>query len=265
MTHSDPTPHTKTPDLEDACIGLAEGRYEHLDLGSGRGGAIHYAEKRFGATRSLGVELLPREAEVARRNGYDVVTGDAAELVPPQKCVSYVTMIDFLEHLPDAATAERVLARAGEAARDFLFIRHPSFEDGPALARYGFKMAWTELRCHPNPMRIAEFNDIFRRFGWRDVRIVRRRPIVDSRHEKMLPLDAPRNVVHYDPEKHGSKRYVRFRRPFVGQFDIWVRLGDIEDARWDSIVATSSIGDPGVPEALWRRLFIRPTSRRAAR
>lgn len=231
---------------------LSRGGYDHLDLGCGPGGSIGYARRRFGAIRSLGVDFdrsrLPTGADPAA----DYLVDDASTLSLPSKCVSFVTMMDFLEHLPDQGAAAAVLGNAGRAARDFLFIRHPSFEAVDSLARLGLKIAWTDVHWHPNPMRIGDFHDVLGGLGWRDVRVVRRMPIADSNHEAILPLGAPPDQHRYDRDRHGPKPFHRFRRPLPGQYDLYVRLNPaLPEERWREIVATSRIGGAAMPDPAW--------------
>ena len=39
----------------------------------------------------------------------------------------------------------------------------------------------------------------------------------------------------YDAAQHGPKPVVDFDRPVYGKFDIFVRLGEIDPARWQTI------------------------------
>src|SRR4051812_13557296 len=126
-------------ELKDA---LASGRYAFVDLGSGVGGSIQHCVRRFDRGAGIGIEVGKADLEAARRAGLDVIEADVRTAAPLERSVSFVSMMDFLEHLPDLAASDAVVERFARAARDFLFIRHPSFEDIDYLAGLGLKIVW---------------------------------------------------------------------------------------------------------------------------
>lgn len=90
--------------------------------------------------------------------------GDATEL-GLEKQVRFVSMLDFLEHLPDLDTVRAAIASAAEAASDFLFIRHPSFEGKEVLADKGLIQYWWRWSGHTAHSRIADYCVIFDLLG----------------------------------------------------------------------------------------------------
>jgi SAM-dependent methyltransferase len=217
---------------------LATGSYAFVDAGSGTGGSVRFCQERFGRSPGLGLELIEGDALRARESGLHVIHGDATREEFPENCVSFASMMDFLEHLPDEATAVGVLEKLAGAARDFLFIRHPSFEDIDYLARFGMKITWTDWDGHPNMMTLMDYLRIFSDFAWSDYVINLGTPIRDSWNYAVLPREAARNAPVYDAKLHGSKAYVEFDRPMYEQFDIFVRLNpDLSEERWRAITA----------------------------
>ena len=147
-------------------------------------------------------------------------------------------MVCFLEHLPDAATAARVLDRLAVAARDFLFIRHPSFDDVAYLAGLGLKFTWTDWSSHPNMMTTGDFRRLFAERGWTDYRILPHMGYTDSDHPSIVPLGAPTDTMAYDEAAHGPKPRVAFDRTVYAKFDIFVRLDPaLPDDRWSRIAS----------------------------
>ena len=102
---------------------LASGRFEFLDLGCGNGGSIRHCQERFKRAPGVGFELDEERVREAQSFGLNVVRADVRELVLPERSVGYVSMMDFLEHLPDERSAAEVMQKAARTARDFLFIR----------------------------------------------------------------------------------------------------------------------------------------------
>jgi hypothetical protein len=141
-----------------------------------------------------------------------------------------------LEHLPTMADAVTVLERLARASCDFLFIRHPSFEDITYLARYGLKFSWTDWTGHRNPMTIGDFQRVFADLGWSEYAIVPHMAYADSSHGSVLRLDAPVDTQRHDAHAHGPKPLVLFDRPVYGKYDIFVRLDrGLSQPRWHAI------------------------------
>lgn len=85
--------------------------YAFIDLGSGNGGSIDHCVRRFGRGPGRGFELDPAKVAEARRAGYDVVEADVRLVHVPDRSVEFVSAMDFLDHLPDVATAASVLEK----------------------------------------------------------------------------------------------------------------------------------------------------------
>jgi hypothetical protein len=247
-------PVTPTTDLS-PFEALSTGRYAFLDLGCGAGGSLVHCTRRFGLGPGLGLELEADLVDEARRAGYDAFPADVSRERVPDRSVRYLSAMDFLEHLPDEPTALAVLERFSRAAREFVFIRHPSFEDIDYLAERGLKLCWTDWALHPNMMRIADYVEAFARFGWNEYVILPRQLISDSTSDQVVALDAPADIIVYDPELHGPKPHVVFDRPVYTQFDIFVKLDPkMDDEVWAEILAT----DDGPEVAGWQAIFMPP-------
>ena len=215
---------------------LLAGDYAFLDIGCGSGGSTTQCQSRFGLGRGLGLDWYEADLETARARGLDVASCDVTRVNLPARCVAFASMMDVLEHLADEAAAVDLLERLASVARSFLFIRHPSFDDGEYLAERGLRFSWTDWTAHPNMMRIDDFRRVFAALGWRDHVIVPNMRITDSRHPALVPSSAPTNTVEYDEARHGPKPLIEFEPPIYGKYDIFVRL------------------DPGMAEAEWRRV-----------
>jgi hypothetical protein len=230
---------------------LGSGKYTFLDLGSGTGGSLDHCVRRFGLGPGLGVEYDGALVEDARREGFDVVRADVTKIEVPEGSVKFLSAMDFLEHLPDEQTALSVVDRCRHAARDFVFIRHPSFEDMDYLASLGLKLCWTDWAGHPNMMRLSDFLRAFERFGWTDYIIYPRLPILDSSSDQVVALGAPPNVTAYDEALHGPKPFEVFDRPVYTQFDIFVRLNpDMDEEEWEEVITS----DLGTDVAAWQSI-----------
>ncbi len=123
------------------------------------------------------------------------------------------------------------------AARDFLFIRHPSFEDEHYLNAVGLKQFWTDWPGgHTAKLTVADFIGFFHHLGLNDYAICYRQAAMDSEDPVILPLAAPPNQHHYDADKHGEKPCVVFPRPIYAQIDFFLALRQFPGVEWAQIV-----------------------------
>ncbi|MCB0336056.1 MAG: class I SAM-dependent methyltransferase, partial [Bdellovibrionales bacterium] len=142
---------------EDELARLARGEFEFIDLGCGTGESIGFVAKKFGYQNGVGIDISRRKIAGALENGYRVLLADVTKTPLPKKSVSFTSMMDFLEHLPSLVHAEEVIRASAELSRDFLYIRHPSFEDIDYLKQYGVKLCWTDWHGHTNMMLLSEY------------------------------------------------------------------------------------------------------------
>src|SRR5687768_3100181 len=159
----------------------------------------------------------------AVKAGYDVVQADALKLKFRRNSFRYIAMMDFLEHLPNAEAAFKVLKNCKKWASEFFFIHHPSFEDIGYLKNLGLKIDWTDGYDHTNPLTIKDFRAMFKKLGLNDYEIKPVKPIPSSSDKHILPLNAPHNTIFYN-KKLGLKPKLKFDHPVYSQFEIMVRL-----------------------------------------
>ena len=229
-------PSTPPSDGATTLAELACGRYDFVDLGASAGGSLEWCARRLGG-RGLGVDTDPAKVERARAAGCEAIAADALTALGEDDVVRYVSMMDFLEHLPDLATVEAVLERAAAAARDFLFIRHPSFEGEGFVEQMGVWQYWWNWRGHSVHPQVADYCAMFERLGLRAYTILFRGPVPDSSHPTVLPLGTPNGQHEYDPAVHPPKPQVTFLRPLWRRQDILVALRAFDPAEWRRLVA----------------------------
>lgn len=217
---------------------IANRYYDFMDLGSASGGSIDYCMRRFDTRRGLGVDRDPAEVGRIRAADFHAIQADILEFECPPHSFRFVTMMDFLEHLPGLDAVEKVLSRVRKEARDFLFIRHPSFDHEPYLNAVGLKQYWTDWPdLHTAKLTVADFTGIFQRLGLNTYSICYRHPVHDSSDPTILPLSAPADQHDYDAEKHGEKPRIAFSHPVFSQIDFFVALREFDPDEWAKICA----------------------------
>lgn len=192
--------------------------YDFFDFGAGDGGSLRRAVELFGG-RGLGIDVDTKKISRAQEAGLDIVYGDITAL-PREKLVRYVFLDNFLEHLPDFDVVQQMLNVAAAVAEEFVYIRHPSFEDEAYLAALGLKQYWADWTGHPSHILMHDFYAMFRRAGLGPVEVHYAYPTVDSSDPSILPASTVPDQFDYDPERHGPKPLITFARPVHKQIRI---------------------------------------------
>lgn len=213
---------------------LAWEEFDFIDLGCSKGGSLLYCRRRFHAGRGIGLDLDEAKVSEATAAGHDAVIADATKL-GLESVVSFVSMMDFLEHLPDLRAVEETIDNAARAASDFLFISHPSFEGRDMLERLGLQQYWWDWSGHLCHIEVADYCQIFDRLGLRQYAIRYIEPIHESSHPSILPVEAPRDQHAYDPAVHPPKELHEFSRPVWRMQEIFVALRPYSPDDWTAV------------------------------
>lgn len=199
--------------------------YDFYDFGCSTGGNITHTNSILPQLRGLGMDIAAAKVALAKDNGHDAIVFDILEL-PDEKCVDFVTMAHFLEHLPGLDLTRKMVAKAVAVSRDFVLIRQPWFDCDGELLRRGFKFYWSHWLGHPNKMTTLDFHSILSaeleagrisRFS-----IHGRNVVKSSQHSSIIPLQAPKDQHQYEREKHGPKAIEDF--PFAAYKEIVARV-----------------------------------------
>lgn len=148
---------------------------------------------------------------------------------------SFISMMDFLEHLPGYDYAYKILEKGKTIAKDFLFIRHPAFDDIDYLKNEGLKITWTDWSGHTNMLTVPQYAKMFNDLGLKQYAFNFRKPITDSSDKFIVPLSAPTDSLEYNEKEHGPKKKIDFAHTVYGQIDIFVALRPIEFGKWNWI------------------------------
>lgn len=209
---------------------LSSGAYDFIDFGCSRGGSLAYGVEKLGGTRGLGIDLSPEKINRTRAAGFDACLADARELMLHPDSVRFVTMIDFLEHLPGIDDARHCIDVACAAATDFVFIRQPWFDADPYLFPLGLKVYWSDWSGHRNAMTTLDFYRIMRgnlkirRWG-----LYARRRIVDSSDPAVHTLDSPAAQHNWSEDTHPPKPAITFSVPVFYQVGCVAIVNDEPD------------------------------------
>ena len=214
---------SQTPELKH--IRSLDG-YDFIDMGASSGNSLDAFQRRIGGT-GLGGDNDEVKVSKAQDMGRNVVLGSALDVSEIPGQVSFVTCDNFLEHLPSCEDADAAVGCAAAVARDFIYIRHPSFEDVEYLGNLGLKTFWTDWEVHPIRLRIADLIGMLHAHGVMTIKTIPVMRIRDSNDPHILPLEAPTGEHHYKPE-HGDKPHpaVEFERGVYYAYDIVGLLPD---------------------------------------
>ena len=210
-------------------------KYEFADFGCSTGGSLNHCMKRFGARSGVGIDIDPKKVEKTRAAGFEAALADLHAL-EGTNCVRFVSMMQFLEHLPSLEEVESVIARAQSLATDFLYIHHPSFEEEHYLLGEGLRLYYHHWSGHTTHVTRDEFFAMFERLGLLQYFVRPIQPIDSSDHEAILPRSAAINQHHYEAETHGEKPSFCFPRPIHQHMEIFVPLRHFDPQEWREIV-----------------------------
>lgn len=195
-----------------------------LDLGCGAGGSMEYCQKRIGG-EGFGIDLNFKQLSIARSRGFNVVQGDATQFDIFSRKFDYISMMDFLEHLPNKDVVHWVLARAMLLGKEFLWIVGPYFEKDDYLNSIGMKFTWSDWRVHTTRVTFDLVEDILLLYGIREYCKFVFRPIKDSSSKFILPISAPVDTIAYDQSIHAEKPKINFDDPLHTQIIVIASLG----------------------------------------
>lgn len=197
---------------------LSDFNFDFIDFGCSQGGSIRACEKLFGG-KGLGIDLDAKKVRAARKSGLMAVEMSFDDFSDSTSC-RFVSMCDFLEHLPDFATAERAVRQAASIAEEFIYIRHPSFEDEPYLRALGLKQYWHDWSGHPSHLMLSDLVAWLSDAGFGCLQLEFYGPILDSSDSSIVPASAPTNSHAYDDDLHEPKPFVKFSRTLFRQIRI---------------------------------------------
>jgi hypothetical protein len=193
---------------------------------------------RFGVERGIGVDINAQKVALTKAAGYDAVIADATKL-EGQGTVSFVSMMNFLEHLPNIGAVEAVIVAASKVARDFLYIRNPSFEGMEWSDVTGYQQYWWHWPFHPSKIKVADVCAIFDRngLGPYSIRFVDR--VVDTSHETVVPMSLGNKVGGKAARDYPRGEIVPLPEGMFRRQDIFVALRPFEPEEWKSITQPS--------------------------
>lgn len=209
-------------------------RYDFVDLGCSNGGSILQCLRRFHVERGLGIDLDQRKVQRTREAGFEAVVADARDF-RLDRAVSFVSIMDFFEHLPDLTTVEQVLAAAALSARDFILIKHPSFEGQEYAESLGMRQYWWHWRGHTAHVRVADYCSMFERLGLNQYMIRYIERIENSTHPSVIPTSMPIDVTGEQAKLVTDMPLVRFDPPLWRRQDIFIALRAFEPEEWAEI------------------------------
>ncbi len=209
---------------------LSGGLFDFIDFGCSNGGSLIFGHDRLGGERGFGIDLSPSKIEQARAAGFQACVADARQLALHPDSVRFVTMMDFLEHLPGYKDAMLCIEAACAAARQFIFIQQPWFDSDGYLFRHGLKLYWSDWYGHPNAMTSLEIQRIMRGVAkvsrWR---LYGRTPILTSMDPCVHPLSSPTDQHKWIAGQHEAKKTIKFTEPVYRQIGCIAILNDDTD------------------------------------
>jgi len=189
---------------------------------------------RFNVTRGIGIDINPNKVSKTKEAGYEAVVADAT-LLTGSGSVSFVSMMNFLEHLPNLQMVEKVIVAASKVAADFIYIRNPSFEGMEWSETLGYQQYWWHWPFHPSKIKVSDLCDIFDRIGLGPYTIRYVDKVTDTGHETVIPMSLGDRVGGKAARDHPREDVIPLPAGWFRRQDIFVALRSFSPAEWQSI------------------------------
>lgn len=189
--------------------------YNFIDFGCSKGDSIKEALNNYGGKKGLGIDIDPNKVKQTTDAGFEAIIGDATEFYSNHpKCVEFVTMIHFLEHLPSINLAKKCIESACELATEFVYIRQPYFDADPYLFSQNLKFYWSNWSGHTNQMTSLQFhsilNPLYLNGKIHEFKIYGVRKVQNSLDSTIHSIASPIDQHHFKEEIHPKKVKVEF-------------------------------------------------------
>lgn len=227
---------------------MLEKKYDFIDFGCSKGGSLKFGQEVLGGLNGIGLDISPSKVEQTRALGFEAAEVDVTQLGSFPNFTRFVTMIDFLEHLPDQFLVKKCVEAACETATDFVFIRQPWFDSDGYLFRNKLKLYWSDWTGHPNTMTSLELHRIMCSIPkvkrWR---IYGKKIITDSSDEAVHPLISSPDQHGWQEGRHEPKPDMVFAEKVFYQLGCIAVLTDNSDildavekkAKWSEVLFDS--------------------------
>ena len=127
----------------------------------------------------------------------------------PDNSVNYVTMMNFLEHLPSPQIAERAIDSAIRIASDFVFMLGPNFDHAHYLKKFAVRKYFSAWSGHTWEHTVQELRDIISKHKNCSCLLIENGRLEDTYSSILVPIKTPRNSGLYNPEVHGEKTFFK--------------------------------------------------------
>lgn len=156
--------------------------FDFLDLGASKGGSFQFMQRKFQYSRGLGIDIDPAKVAAGIKAGVPMLEMDATNLAAfSDNCCETVSMLHFLEHLPDMKHVEAVLKEAVRVASKRIYIKGPPFHDA-YLESLGLRYFWAHWVGHSVHVEGEDIVRILKRLGVADVKLTYLHPVETSDH-----------------------------------------------------------------------------------
>lgn len=208
--------------------------YDFIDLGCSKGGSLKHCMSRFKVKRGIGVDINKNKVALTLEAGYEAVVADARNLEGEGQ-VSFVSMMNFLEHLPNLQMVEDVILSASRVAKDFLFIRNPSFEGMEWSEMIGYQQYWWHWPFHPSKIKIYDLCDIFDRNGLGPCTVRFFDPVTDTGHETVIPMSLGDRVGGKAAREYVREEIKPLPAGWFRRQDVFVALRPFSIEEWQAV------------------------------
>ena len=197
---------------------------DFVDIGCSTGGSFNFAKGRYGKN-GLGIDIEPEKVKQSINNSAPAVQLNACNIkIFNDNATKVVTMLDFLEHLPDLDTIARVLKESTRIASNSIFIKGPMFYD-EYLNNLGLQFYWSNWTGHPTHVEPVNIIEIMEKNNQSNYKLHYIDQVYNSKNKCIHPLNGHEDRHDYDPVMDPVKDMnIVFEKKIYKQFTIEFNL-----------------------------------------
>lgn len=207
---------------------------DFLDFGCSIGGSIEFGKRRLGGQCGLGIDIDENKVARSKDAGFQALQYEIMD-IPDERLVRFVVMSHFLEHIPSLVDVKRFIRKACNISTDFVYIQQPFFDADSYLFNRGLKLFWSDWTGHRNRMSSLEMwltlRDLAREGLPIKFSLHANKPIEDSRHESIHPIDSPPNQHAYSETLHPPKRNMEFDDNVFGELICLITMPNCDHSK----------------------------------
>lgn len=196
--------------------------YKFLDVGCKIGGSFSVA-KKFGFDRKQGMGVDINEENLKKFNdaGYKGIYANATDLPFEDNSFELVIFSHVLEHLPNEELGKKAFDECFRVSSKYFFMALPFFDEDDYINSLGLKTFYSDWSGHTNKVHLKFILENYLKNLNYELSYIKK--LTDSSFPEIIPINAPKDSLDYNPKLHGHKKHIKFNRDIWREYSILIK------------------------------------------